>query len=133
MNPKSLDSLEQQRAAIAAQIAALGDLRGGSVTPTRGRCGKPACHCHHPNDPGHGPNLRLTYKANGKTVTESLPDQAAVRKAETEIAEFRKLELLHKQFVDVNAQICRLRPVEETLTPQEKKRPKRLSAKSPRK
>jgi hypothetical protein len=125
MNPKSLDSLEQQRAAIAAQIAALGDLRSGSVTPTRGRCGKPTCHCHQPNDPGHGPNLRLTYKVNGKTLTESLPDHAAVRKAETEIAEFRKLALLRKQFVDVNAQICRLRPVEQTLTPQEKKRSKR--------
>jgi hypothetical protein len=39
-----------------------------------------------------------------------LPDQAAVRKAEREIAEFRKLQSLHKEFVEVNAEICRTRP-----------------------
>ncbi|NWF82920.1 MAG: hypothetical protein HXY18_03720, partial [Bryobacteraceae bacterium] len=32
MIPQSLDSLEQQRAAIALEIASLGDLRCGSIT-----------------------------------------------------------------------------------------------------
>src|SRR5664280_1609778 len=77
--PKSLEFLEQQRVNITNQIAALGDLRGGSITSTTGRCGKPNCHCHQPKDPGHGPNLRLTFKINGKTVTASLPDQPATR------------------------------------------------------
>jgi hypothetical protein len=129
--PNSLESLEQQRTNIANRIAALGDLRCGSITSTTGRCGKPNCHCHHPKDPGHGPNLRLTYKINGKSVTESLPDQAATRKAEREIAEFRTLQSLHKEFVEVNAQICQMRPTEpETLVPEEKKRLKRSSRKS---
>ena len=130
--PLSLESLEQQRAAIATQIAALGDLRSGSVTSTTGKCGKLNCHCHQPNDPGHGPNLRLTYKVTGKTVTESLPNPAAIGKAEREIAEFRKLQNLHKEFVEVNVQICQIRPPEaETRLPQEKKRPKRSARKSP--
>ena len=38
---RSLESLEQQRANIANQIAALGDLRCGSITSTAGRCGNP--------------------------------------------------------------------------------------------
>src|SRR5712691_11691821 len=123
---KSLESREQQRATIANQIAALGDLRCGSITSTSGRCGKPNCHCHQPKDPGHGPNLRLTYKVDGKTVTESLPDQTATRKAEREIAEFRKLQSLHKAFVEVNVQICQIRPPEaDTMVPEEKKRPQR--------
>jgi len=119
--PKSLESLEQQRANITDQIAALGDLRCGSITSTTGRCGKPSCHCHQPKDPGHGPNLRLTYKVNGKTVTESLPDQSATRKAEREIAEFRKLQGLHKELIEVNAQICQLRPSQPDLISPEKK------------
>ena len=123
MLPKSLESLEQQRASIADQIAALGDLRPGSVTPTTGRCGKPNCHCHQPNDPGHGPNPRLTYKIDGKTVTQSLPDPAAIRKAEREIAEFRKLQSLHKEFIEVNTLICQIRlPEADTAATQEKKR-----------
>ena len=100
----SLDSLQQRRAQIADQITALGDLRAGSITPTSGRCGKPTCHCHQLNDPGHGPNPRLTYKVDGKTVTQSLPNPAAMRKAEREIAEFRNLQSLHREFVEVNAQ-----------------------------
>ena len=58
--------------------------------------------CHRPRDPGHGPNLRLTYKWRGKTVTESLPTPAAVRKAEREVAEFRRFQQLSREFVEVN-------------------------------
>jgi hypothetical protein len=129
--PKSLEVLEQQRVNITNQIAALGDLRGGSITSTTGRCGKLNCHCHQPKDPGHGPNLRLTFKINGRTVTESLPDQSATRKAEREIAEFRKLQGLHRELIEVNAQICQLRPSEpDVLSPEEKKRLKQSKRKS---
>src|ERR1017187_472224 len=106
--PKSLEFLEHQRVNIATQIAALGDLRCGSITSTSGRCGKPNCYCHQPKDPGHGPNLRLTFKINGKTVTESLPDQPATRKAERENAEFRKLQDLDKELIEVNPKSCHL-------------------------
>lgn len=129
--PKSLESLEQRRVSISGQIAALGDLRSGSITSTTGRCGKPTCHCHQPKDLGHGPNLRLTHKVNGKTITEALSDPAAIRKSEREIAEFRKLQGLHKEFIEVNAQICRMRPSEpDILSSEEKKRPKRSARKS---
>jgi hypothetical protein len=54
--------------------------------------GNPNSHCHQPNDRGRGPNLRLTYKLKGKSVIETLPDPAALRKAGREICEFRKLQ-----------------------------------------
>lgn len=130
MKPTSVESLVQRRVQITDQVAALGDLRCGSITSTTGRCGKPNCHCHQPKDPGHGPNLRVTYKVQGKTVTESLPNSAAVRKAEREIGEFRKYQALHKEFLEVNAQICQMRPSEpDTLSQQEKKRSKQSSKK----
>ena len=126
--PKSLEALEDRRTYITNQIAALGDLRCGSITSTIGRCGKPTCHCHQPEDPGHGPNLRLTYKLNRKTVTESLPDQSAARKAEREIAEFRKLQGLHRELIEVNARICRMRPSEPDVLSPEEKKPRKPSA-----
>jgi hypothetical protein len=134
MMPKSLESLAQRRVQITDQIAALADLRCGSITSTTGRCGKPNCRCHQPKAPGHGPNLRLTFKLEGKTVTESLPTPAALRKAEREIAEFRKYQALHKEFIEVNAQICQTRPAEpDEPSLQEKKRWKPSSKKSPAK
>jgi hypothetical protein len=125
MMPQSLEALEQQRAHVTQQIAALGDLRCGSITSTSGRCGKPNCHCHQPDQPGHGPNPRLTFKVQGTTRTESLPDQAAVNKAKREIEEFRKFQALQKEFLEVNTHICHLRSAEaDTLSQREKKRSK---------
>jgi hypothetical protein len=129
--PDSLAELEQRRAVIAHQIGQLGDLRAGSITGTSGRCGKPSCRCHQPGQPGHGPNLRLTYKVDGKTISESLPNPAAVHKAEREVAVFRDFQQLSREFVGVNTSICHLRPAEEeSTTAQEKKRPKRSKRKS---
>jgi len=119
---------------ITDRVAALNDLRCGSITSTTGRCGKPNCRCHQPNAPGHGPNLRLTYKLQGKTVTESLPNPAAVRKAEREIEEFRKYQALNKEFLEVNARMCQMRPSEpDPQSAQEKKLSKPSSKKSPAK
>ena len=128
--PDSLVALEKHRSEVVAQIAALGDFRPGSISATSGRCGNPKCHCHQPDDPGHGPNLRLTYKSQGKTVTESFPSPAAQRKAEREIAGFRHYQELSRTLIETNERICRVRPVEDTLTPQEKKRRKRSGRKS---
>lgn len=127
---RTLADFEQRRQEIAQQIAQLGDLRSGSVTSTSGRCGKPSCRCHQPGQPGHGPNLRLTYKVAGKSVSESLPTPAAIHKAEREVAEFRKFQQLSREFVETNAEICRLRPAEESSTDQEKKRRKRSARRS---
>ena len=126
----SLADLEKQRSGLIVQITQLGDFRPGSISATKGRCGNPGCHCHKPDDPGHGPNLRLTYKVDGKTVTETFPTVAAQRKAEREISAFRRYQELSRELVNTNEKICRARPVEDTLTPQEKKRPKRSSLKS---
>jgi hypothetical protein len=118
----SLPDLENRRSGLINQIAQLGDFRPGSISATRGRCGNPNCHCHKPDDPGHGPNLRLTYKVEGKTCTETFPTVAAQRKAEREIAGFRHYQELSRELVDTNEKICRARAVEDTLTPAEKKR-----------
>lgn len=129
--PESLVDLQQQRSQLVTQFARLSDLRPGCVTGIVRRCGKPTCHCAQPDDPGHGPTLRLTYKVQGKTISEALPTPAAVRKAEQEIAEFRKYQELSRTFVEINEQICRLRPVaEEPPSAQEKKRRKRSKRKS---
>lgn len=125
----SLTELERRRADLLTQISQLGDFRPGSITSTQGRCGNPHCHCHKPGEPTHGPNLRLTYKVEGKTVTESFATPASERKAQREVAEFRRYQELGRAFVEVNAQICRARPPKDTLSPEEKKRPKRSAKK----
>ena len=129
--PDSLADLESSRAAVQSQIAQLGDMRSGSITETGGRCGNPNCHCHQADDPGHGPYYRLTRKVNGKTVTETFSSVASLAKAQREVAECQRFRELGDQLLDVNEQICKLRPVEETPpSAQEKNPPKRSKRKS---
>ena len=135
--PDTLADLERQRARILSHISQLGDLRPGSITTISGRCGKPNCPCHQPRHPGHGPNFRLTRKVHGKTISETFPDPAALRKAQREVAAFHRFRELTQSFLEVSEKICRLRPVEtlaeEEPTAEEKKRRKRSSKRSPRK
>lgn len=126
----SLPPLLQQRDSILRAIISLGDFRSGSITPTSGKCGKKSCRCHRPDDPGHGPNYRLTRKQNGKSVTESFASPAALRKAQLEVDAFHQFQSLSRELLEVNEKICKARPVEDTFTAQEKKRPKQSATKS---
>ena len=128
--PESLPALEQLRSRILTQILELGDLRSGSITAIHGRCGKPNCHCHQPDQPGHGPNFRLTRKIDGKTVSESFSSAAELRKAQREVEAFHRFRQLSQELLEVNEKICRARPVADAISPEEKKRRKPFSRKS---
>ena len=62
-------------------------------------------------------------RSTERTLNETIVSPAARRKAEREIAAFRQFQRLSRELLEVNEQICRLRPVEEdaALSPQEKK------------
>ncbi len=56
--------------------------------------------------------MRITYKLKGKSGSESLASQAAIKKAEGEIAEYRRFQDLIQRLVEVNWNICRSRSTE---------------------
>src|SRR5207302_5383485 len=113
------------------QLTELVNMHNAEITDTNDSYDKPTYHKHQPDQPVHSPNLRLTYKDQGKTVTESLPTPAAQKKADREIGEFRHFEQLIRAFIEINAKICRARSLEEQPTSQGKKR-RRRTAKKPR-
>src|ERR1700729_4573652 len=110
--PDTLNTLEADRSKLLEEFLRLGDLRPGSITAVVRRCGKPTCYCAKPNDTGHDPQLRLTRRVAGKTVTETFPNPAALHKAQQEVSEFHRLQKLSNDLVSVNEKICALRPVE---------------------
>lgn len=121
----ALATLEADRSKLLEEFLRLGDLRPGSITAVVRRCGKPSCHCAKPNDPGHDPQFRLTRRVAGKTVTETFPNPAALRKAQQEVGEFHRLQKLSDNLVRINEKICAMRPLEQPRggwTDQEKKR-----------
>ena len=108
--PDSLPDLEARRSQLLLAIAQLGDFRHGSVHASFRRCGKPNCACASDDHPGHGPQVRLSYKLRGKTVHKTLSDPVQLRKAEREVAAFRRFQQLSAELVEVNERICQLRP-----------------------
>ena len=110
---ESLAHLEAKRTKVLEQFRSLTDLRPGSITAVVRRCGKPTCHCAKPEDAGHDPQLRLTRRIDGKTVTETFPSPAALRKAQQEVAEYHRFQELSEELLALNERICKLRPVEE--------------------
>jgi len=66
-------NLEKRRAEVLAEIATPGDFRRGSIAATGGRRGTPGCHCHKPDDPGHGPSATAR---NGSELLEKIRSEA---------------------------------------------------------
>ena len=122
--PHSLPELLDSRSHLLRELSQLGDLQPGSISSVDRRCGKPGCHCALPEDSGHGLQRRLTHQIAGKTATQTLSSAGAVRKAEKEIAEFRRFQTLAQQLIEINQKICRLRPItaEEAMPVQKKRR-----------
>jgi hypothetical protein len=108
---QSLAELEATRTKLLQQFLSLGDFRPGTVSAIARRCGKPQCHCAHPDGEGH-PQFRLLRKVKGKSVSESFHTPAAFRKAAQEVGEYHRFQDLAVQLTTANEQICRLRPVE---------------------
>jgi hypothetical protein len=68
---------------------------------------------------------------DGKTVTETFSSPASLAKAQREVAEYHRFRELSGQLLEVNEQICGLRPAEEApLSAQEKKRQKQSARRS---
>ena len=60
----------------------------------------------------------------------SFSDVTDLRKAQQEVVAFHRFQELCGELIEVSEKICALRPVEETLTPEEKKQRRRSSRRS---
>ncbi|MDA8144605.1 MAG: hypothetical protein M0Z27_00895 [Thermaerobacter sp.] len=108
---KDLEQLEIKRAEIFNSMAKVGDFRRGSIAVTFRRCGKPNCACANPKHPGHGPRYLLMTKVDGKSKARELHPGPELGKVQQELANHRQFNLLVRNLVEVNEEICDLRPI----------------------
>ena len=108
MPTSDLDALFQQRDQFKSQLAAIGDMRPGSLVPRFRKCGKASCHCAKKGSPGHGPSYSLTHAVKGKTVTNVIPAGPAVERTREQIEEYRRFRQRVQQLVAVSEKICDL-------------------------
>ena len=106
-----LEGLEAERSRLYQDLSRVGDLRRGSIMVNNRRCGKPNCACANPEHPGHGPQYRLTTKVGGKTHVINIKPGPQLRKIEQEVANHQRFRELSKRIIEVNEEICELRPI----------------------
>lgn len=68
---------DQRRAAILAEIAALGPVLPGSITQRATRCQTASCRCRADPPVLHGPYPTWTHRAGGRQVTRTLTAEEA--------------------------------------------------------
>ena len=124
-----LSELRGHRRFIQNQLATLGDLRPGTLTPRYRKCGKPTCRCATPGHPGHGPSWSLTWTVEGKTQTRIIPTEA-VEETQAQIAEYRRARTLTRELFEVSTRMCdaQLQAVKETKKKTLSRRSSRKSA-----
>ena len=101
----TVQTLEQRRAELKAQLTQVGDLRPGSLVERYRRCGKTGCHCAARGAEGHGPSWSLTREVGGKTVTRVIPPEA-VAQTRQHVAEYHRFRGLVHELVETSTQLC---------------------------
>ncbi len=110
---KPLERLEERRDNIYRQMSAVGDFRPGMISVNFRRCGKKNCVCFQPDHPGHGPQYLWNTTQKGKSRAQNLRMGPELAKTEKEITNYKKFARLYQEAIEVNEQICLLRPVPE--------------------
>ena len=105
MSSKQIQELEQKRDALKVRLAAIRDMRQGSLVERYRRCGNRLCHCAQEVDGGHGPSWSLTRGVAGKTVTRIIPAHEVERTRE-QLAEYKKFRELMRELVEINERLC---------------------------
>ncbi len=100
--------LARQIGAIKAELAALGDLRPGTLSEQLNVCGTPGCRCKADPPQKHGPYYQLSYTRNGRGHTEAVKREhlAAVQ---AQLHNYQQLRALVDQWVDLSITLDRLR------------------------
>ena len=108
MPEPTLDSLVARRRHLLAEIAAIGDLRPGSLKARFRKCGKPNCHCAADGHPGHGPQWSVSRVVKGRMHSRAVPPWA-LEEARLQVDECRRLRRLTAELIEVGGAICERR------------------------
>ena len=105
---QELERLQSERSRIWHEIEQLPDMRPGSLTMARPKCGKSNCHCAKEGDPGHGPVYFLIRRVGHKNITRSVP-LAVLDTVRQQVETHHKYEDLSRQYVEISGQISDLK------------------------
>ena len=95
---------------VKEQLAALGDLRPGSLSTQYNVCGTPGCRCKATPPEKHGPYYQVSFTRKGKSSSKFVrkEDLAAVRR---ELKNYELMKTLMDRWIDLATELSNLRLV----------------------
>jgi hypothetical protein len=90
------------------RIAALGDLRPGTLSEQYNVCGTPNCRCKADPPQKHGPYHQLSYTRNGRSRSESVRSED-LDDVRAQIRNYEQLRALIDEWVGASIELDHLR------------------------
>jgi len=101
-------ALEGKIERIKRELAALGDLRPGSLSEQYNVCGNPNCRCKEDPAKRHGPYYQISFTRKGRSRTKFVkrPHLSDVKK---QLKNYARLRNLIDSWIELSSQLCDLR------------------------
>jgi hypothetical protein len=108
MDAKREVQIERQIEKLKRQLAALGDLRPGSLSTQFNVCGSPGCRCKATPPEKHGPYYQVSFTRKGKGSSKFIrkEDLPAIRK---QLKNYETIKILVDQWIDLATVLSNLR------------------------
>lgn len=101
-------ALEAKIATIKAALAALGDLRPGTLSQQYNVCGTPGCRCKASPPQKHGPYSQVSFTWQGKSQSQFVR-RADVPVVRTQLRNYQRLRTLVDTWISAGLELSRLR------------------------
>lgn len=113
MDTRREATLQRQIEKIKCDLAALGDLRPGSLSTQYNVCGSPGCRCKATPPVKHGPYYQVSYTRKGKSSSKFVKkeDLPTVRK---QLKNYERMKLLMEKWIDLATALSTLRLIKDT-------------------
>ena len=100
--------LMRQIERVKGKLAALGDLRPGSLSTQYNVCGTPGCRCKATPPEKHGPYYQVSFTRKGKSSSKFVrkEDLAAVRR---ELKNYEVMKTLVDRWIDLATELSNIR------------------------
>ena len=105
---KKVRDLEKQIEKVKRELAAIGDLRPGSLSEQYNVCGTPGCKCKGTPPQKHGPYYQLSFSRKGKSSTRFVK-KADVSTVKKQLQNYKRLKKLVDRWIDLATELSTLR------------------------
>jgi hypothetical protein len=100
------EALEAKIEKIKARIAALGELRPGSLSQQYNVCGTAGCRCKADPPQKHGPYYQVSFTHRGKSSSQFVRAEDVAR-VKRQLRNYERLRSLIDEWIDASIELAR--------------------------